>query len=149
MFSSDKSKYTLFNTVYSEILFKGTGDLFQEINCVCKFGGYTMTNYKINPGILPINTPSGEQLRLFTANDRPSGTRFIYMLKNGNASEINTKAIGGYYSKEHILIYGRPDNKNICGIVQLRGGGKLKRKTRKHKNVKKNYGKSKKNKIRL
>jgi hypothetical protein len=149
MFSSDKSNYVLFNTVYSEILFKGTGDLFQEINCVCKFGGYTMSNYTINPGILPINTSSGEQLRLFTANDRPSGTRFIYMLKNGNPSEINTKAIGGYYSKEHILIYGRPDNKNICGIVPLRGGGKLKRKTRKHKNyknVKKNYGKTKKNK---
>ena len=152
MFSSDKSNYALFNTVYSEILFKGTGDLFQEINCVCKFGGYTMTNYKINPGILPINTSSGEQLRLFTANDRPSGTRFIYMLKNGDPSEINTKAIGGYYSKEHILIYGRPDNKNICGIVPLKGGGKVKRKTRKHKNYKnfkKNYGKSKKNKTRL
>jgi hypothetical protein len=150
MFSSDKSNYALFNTVYSEILFKGTGDLFQEINCVCKFGGYTMSNYTINPGILPINTSSGEQLRLFTANDRPSGTRFIYMLKNGDPSEINTKAIGGYYSKEHILIYGRPDNKNICGIVPLKGGGKLKRKTRKrknYKNVKKNYGKSKKNKI--
>jgi hypothetical protein len=141
LFSENPSNYNLFNTVYSEILFKGTGDLFQEINCVCKYGGYTMTNYKINQGILSINTANGEQLRFFAANDRPSGTRFIYMLKNGNSSQINTKAVGGYYSKEHLLLFKRNDNANICATVPSIRGGTLRRKTRKnkkHKYIKRN-----------
>jgi hypothetical protein len=130
----------LFNLVYSEILFKGTGDLFQEINCVSKFGGYTMNNYKIDKGILSYKTSNGEQLRFFAANDRPSGTRFIYMLLNGNSSEINSKAMGGYYSKENILVVKRPENKNNCQpIPSVTGGKKNKTKTKKirnHKNTK-------------
>ena len=44
----------LFNLIYSELLFKGTGDLFQEINCACKYGGYTMANYKSDRDILSL-----------------------------------------------------------------------------------------------
>jgi hypothetical protein len=124
-----------FNIVYSEILFKGTGDLFQEINCVSKFGGYTMKNYKIDSNILSMNTNNGEQLRLFAANDRPSGTRFIFILLNGNPNEINTKAMGGYYSKEKLLIVKHPQNTKNCDIVpEIRGGSKMKRNNRTKKN---------------
>jgi hypothetical protein len=132
----------LFNLVYSEILFKGTGDLFQEINCVSKFGGYKMDNYKIDKGILSIKTSNGDQIRFFAANDRPSGTRFIFMLLNGNPKEINTKAMGGYYSKEKMLIVKRPDNNNNCQPVSVTSGGKKnKNKTRKIKNHKNIYKK--------
>ena len=123
-------------SLYSlEILFKGTGDLFQEINCVSKFGGYTMKNYKIDSNILSMNTNNGEQFRLFAANDRPSGTRFIFMLLNGNPNEINTKAMGGYYSKEKLLIVKHPQNTKNCDIVpEIRGGSKMKRNNRTKKN---------------
>ena len=50
----------------------------------------------------------------FLANDRPSGTRFIYMLLNGAEDEINFKAFGGYYSKEKEVLTKRSDNTNIC-----------------------------------
>jgi len=94
----------LFNLIYSELLFKGTGDLFQEINCACKYGGYTMANYKSDRDILSFRGTDGEQVRFFAANDRPSGTRFIFMLQRGNPEHVNRKAMGGYYSKEFELI---------------------------------------------
>ena len=124
-----------FNIVYSEILFKGTGDLFQEINCVSKFGGYTMTNYNVNAGILPYyKDTGGDQLRFFAANDRPSGTRFMFMLINGDKEEINLKAVGGYYSGNTSLLVKRDENKKICDpiIPYKTKGGKMKyRKTKK------------------
>ena len=140
---SNNNNISLFNLVYSEILFKGTGDLFQEINCVSKFGGYKMDNYTIDKDILSIKTSDGNQLRFFAANDRPSGTRFIYMLLNGNPSEINIKAMGGYYSKEKLLIVKRPDNNNNCQTIPvIRGGKKNINKTRrlkKKRNTKRKY----------
>ena len=131
-----RTDISLFNKVYSEILFKGTGDLFQEINSVCKFGGYKMDNYKIDSGILSMRTTHGDQLRFFAANDRPSGTRFIYMLLNGHPTEINMKAMGGYYSKERILVAKRPENKNTCQAISVVWGGKkykYKNRTKKNK----------------
>lgn len=114
-----------FNTVYSEILFKGTGDIFQEINCVSKFGGYVMdSTYRADPGILSYRTPTGDQLRFFAANDRPSGTRFVFMLVNGRPNEINMKAVGGYYSAENLFLVKRQENTNIC---QLKTGGRRKK----------------------
>jgi hypothetical protein len=85
-----------------------------------------MDNYKIDKGILSIKTNDGDQIRFFAANDRPSGTRFIYMLLNGNLGEINTKAMGGYYSKEKLVIVKRPDNSNNCQIIPVTRGGKRK-----------------------
>lgn len=112
-----------FNRVYSHILIKGTGDLFQEINCVCKHGGYSSTpTTDRDSGILEY-PPSGDQLRLFVAKDRPSGTRFIYMLINGNPHEINTKAVGGYYSTNYTLLVKHHDNTKVCEKV-VSGGRK-------------------------
>jgi hypothetical protein len=133
---SSNNNLQLFNKVYSEILFKGTGDLFQEINCVSKFGGYTMENYTINEGILSYKTATGDQLRLFTANDRPSGTRFIYMLLKGKPKEINIKAMGGYYSKEKQFIVKRNDNTDNCKPVPVTKGGR-KNNTKKMRKIRK------------
>ena len=133
-----------FNKVYSEILFKGTGDLFQEINCVSKFGGYKMTNYKADKGIASYKSKSGDQLRFFAANDRPSGTRFIYMLLKGKPTEINMNAKGGYYSKENVFIVKRPENTKNCSIMT--GGITKKNKKTKKSNKTKKVRKSKHNK---
>jgi hypothetical protein len=133
---SSNNNLQLFNILYSEILFKGTGDLFQEINCVSKFGGYTMENYKTNEGILSYKTSNGNQLRLFAANDRPSGTRFIYMLLKGKPAEINIKAMGGYYSKENIFLVKRDDNVDSCKPEPVTKGGR-KNNTRKMRKLRK------------
>jgi hypothetical protein len=143
LYSNNNNNINLFNIVYSEILFKGTGDLFQEINCVSKFGGYTMDNYTVDKGILSIKTSNGDQLRFFAANDRPSGTRFIYMLLNGRPSEINIKAMGGYYSKEKLVVVKRPDNNNSCQTIEVARGGK--RRINKSRRLKKNRNTKRKN----
>ena len=127
---------TLFNTVYSEILFKGTGDLFQEINCVSKYGGYTMENYEADQGILSY-AESGDQRRFFAANDRPSGTRFIYMLLMGDPNEINVKSMGGYYAGniDKLLIVKRPATK---GGKRITYNSKKNIKSKKNRKTKKN-----------
>lgn len=129
---------SLFNIVFSEILFKGTGDLFQEINCVCKYGGYTMSNYFCDNNILSFNTSTGDQLRLFTANDRPSGSRFIFMLINGQPTEINLNGVGGYYSEELLFLVKRQELKSICPNQNSRGG-KTKKKNKLSKKTRKNH----------
>jgi hypothetical protein len=104
----------LFSLIYKEILFKGVGDLFQEANAAFKYGGYTMENYTCDPDIYSYQETDGNQIRGFLAKDRPSGTRFIFMLLNGSDAEINKKAFGGYYSNEKEILAKRSDNKNIC-----------------------------------
>jgi len=121
-----------FNIIYSEILFKGVGDLFQEINSVCKFGGYTMTNYQAADNIENYKNTSkkGNQIRLFTANDRPSGTRFMFMLRNGRPQDINLLAMGGYFSKNEQLvtkIEGSKPCSSIMGGSNAMGNGKTRR----------------------
>ena len=147
IFTDDPS---LFNIVFSEILFKGIGDFFQEINCVCKNGGYIKGKYDrtsshIAPYFIDDGVSSGDQLRFFVANDRPSGTRFIFMLKYGNPTEINLKAFGGYYSSENKLIIKRDGNANKC--LPIIGGRKTKK--LKKKKVKKTKKYIKKNNISL
>jgi hypothetical protein len=127
---------SLFNKVYSEILFKGTGDLYQEINSVNKYGGYIDDDsYACDSKIIPYRGSGGqwqEPLRFFAANDRPSGTRFIFMLTHGNHEDINKKAVGGYYSKAFNLLLKHHTNTNICG--GFTGGKKKIIKTKKQKN---------------
>jgi hypothetical protein len=145
----------IYKKVFENILFKVVGDLFQEINAVCKYGGYTMNNYGTSDEVLPYNKQeeSGNQLRAFYANDRPSGCRFIFFLNNGNTNEINEKAFGGVYLGNSNLMVKRK-NINMCESEQIngnktkkrkRGGMKLKYKTKQLKENKKNK-KSKKNK---
>lgn len=140
----------IFSVVFNKILSKGVGDLFQEINSVCKFGGYNM-NYYHDGKILSFDTDTGDQTRLFLANDRPSASRFMFMLCHGKDSQINQKAIGGYMSMSNDIIvskYENPknDKPNPCIVenVSVTEGGKnnkVIKKTRKNKNEKKSKNK--------
>jgi len=111
------AKIPIFELIYREILFKGVGDFFQEINAVAKYGGYTMDNmdnYHNDQGIYNYPGSSGNQIRCFLAKDRPSGTRFIYMLLNGRDNQINTKAFGGYYNKDKEVLAKHSTNAKLC-----------------------------------
>lgn len=116
---------------YQYILLKGVGDLFQEINAVCINGAYPIP--RVHEDIYDYN--SNEQPpRLFLANDRPSATRFIFMLTRA-ISGINPNAMGGYYphNKMNALIATYDDKDLVSPIV----GGKHKRKstTKKRKSI--------------
>jgi hypothetical protein len=112
--ATNTKQIKIYALIYREILFKGVGDLFQEINAVAKYGGYT-TKYICDQDIYSY-PQDGNQTRCFLANDRPSGTRFVYMLLNGQENEINKKAFGGYYatSGEKDVLVKRSENANIC-----------------------------------
>jgi hypothetical protein len=91
------------------ILGKGSGDIFQEINVVCKYGGYTS-----GPFYLPENSSNivqwnsdGNAKRFFTANDRPSGVRCVFLITYGKIAQINNWAYGGYKSKNDTLFAKR------------------------------------------
>lgn len=130
----------IFSVVFNKILIKGTGDLYQEINSVCKYGGYVGDNYYCDENILSYNTSSGNQTRFFAANDRPSASRFIFILCNGDENEINTKSLGGYISQSDYFIVSKYTNPkdihpNPCEFepqIMISSGGKSKR----HKNKK-------------
>ena len=122
--------------IFSKILFKGCGDLFQEINSVAKYGAYINNqNYYIDEGIYKY--VHGESQRCFIANDTPSACRFMFMLLEGKKDEINTKAYGGYkYIGEEGFIIKRTENKNNCNNPKTSGGGKTKKNNKKAKNKK-------------
>jgi len=111
--ATNTKQIKIYALIYREILFKGVGDLFQEINAVAKHGGYT--TYFCDQDIYEY-PKNGNEIRCFLANDRPSGTRFIYMLLNGKPEQINTKAFGGYYgvSGEKDVLVKHSSNKKIC-----------------------------------
>ena len=102
---------------------KSMGDYSQELATVSKFGGTTFDNgdavggatgarvkYNIaNTNIItsegikevyPISQPyddSGNSIRLFVANDRPSAYRAIFFITQALDNSYNTKSMGGYY----------------------------------------------------
>jgi hypothetical protein len=97
---------------------------------VCAQGGY-VNNYTYdkdvhNYNIHDKNIHDKNMLRFFAANDRPSGTRFMYMLLNGNKEEINEYAFGGYYSKVDDYIVQRRDKGNLCDTLKQKGGKPIK-----------------------
>ena len=99
----------IFQIFYNEILYKGVGDLFQEINSAVKFGGYTFNNFdsfKQNKNNMTFDK-RGNAIRYFVANDRPSGVRFIMMVTQGKKGEINSGAIGGYFGDKKKLTVER------------------------------------------
>jgi hypothetical protein len=124
-----------FIDIYSELLFKVIGDLFQEANCVCRYGGYTNERYHADAGILPINFANGYTTRMFAANDRPSGGRFNIILAECNQDDINQLAFGGYYSinESFITEYKAPG----------RGGGKSKKQKTSSRRTRKRHHKIK------
>ena len=89
--NSKKNNY--FSIIYQQLLLKGAGDIFQEINAIAKYGGYQEKNItnKLNPFDI-----HGNALRCFVANDRVSVIRFLFIKRWGRKSEINEKAFGGY-----------------------------------------------------
>ena len=112
------------------ILFKGTGDIFQEINALCKYGGYTSSpNYINNTEIIEWDN-TGNVKRIFFANDRPSASRFISMLKEGRDEDVNINASGGYkpFSENEFLVKKELTSDAAGG--EKAGGGKRKTKRR-------------------
>jgi hypothetical protein len=99
-----------FTEIYEQLLLKGVGDLFQEINAVAKWGAYTDMDDNTN---ISSYDDDGDANRIFLANDRPSATRFIFMLLSGK-SGINELAMGGYSDLKLIVkrpvIVKRPDD---------------------------------------
>ena len=123
-----------FTTNMYQILFKGSGDLFQEINAVCKNGGYVTTPTYYDSSIAEFtNKNQGDALRAFYANDRPSACRAFKFLRDGNQSEINQNAFGGYVGKddESYLYFIKPINKYIVT------GGKANKTKKRQQNIKK------------
>lgn len=135
------TKSELLQSFFS-ILAKGAGDIFQEINAVCKYGGYTSTtnNYSINRDIIPWNN-KGDAKRCFLANDRPSATRFIFLssVGVGKANDINKLSFGGYVSDYITVLYQRTTG-NVCDI---KGGTRKHKRKYKHKKYSKKYNRSK------
>ena len=176
--------------VYGEITKKGIGDIFQEVNAMCKYGGYSLIRpnnvvadaaaaayvgdrgtYRVSTERIisylespatqntPINftmpaqanytrirandnaaapNPNGDQLRLFIAEDRPSGFRAGFVRKFGRQQDINNRASGGYYDGTDLGSFiVRPHNMNFCNIPAgvVFGGSTQNRKTRKHKKI--------------
>lgn len=100
-----KNTMPFFKIFYDEILYKGVGDLFQEINSACKFGGY-VSKLTTNSNNVDFNR-DGNAIRFFVANDRPSGVRFAMMITHGRSGEINSGAFGGYYGDQKKFINAR------------------------------------------
>ncbi len=80
---------------------KSLGDVFQEINGVCKNGAYIdSTNnaekYKAGKDIFPHFHKSGITPRIVLSNDRPSGVRIAFILANAHKDSINPVCAGGY-----------------------------------------------------
>ena len=104
-----------FLTGILNILFKGSGDLFQEINAACKWGGYTGGGYSCSSSVVSYNTLNakssndGNTLRMFIANDQPSGCRFAFLLLKGYEEFINKYAFGGYMGIGKTLLVTRAD----------------------------------------
>jgi len=104
-----------FLTIILNILFKGSGDLFQEINAVCKWGGYADSGYSCSHSVVKYNASNtkssndGNALRMFIANDQPSGCRFAFLLLNGYKEFTNEYAFGGYMGIGKTLLVTRAD----------------------------------------
>jgi hypothetical protein len=149
---TDYNKNALLNAFFT-ILGKGAGDIFQEINTVCKNGGYTHPSINVSGSSSSSSSSSqtysplfsddniarwsdGNAKRCFAANDRPSATRFIFLVKYGNANQINQYSFGGYVSNEDYLVK-RTDGP-VCMYPTIRGGSiKRKHNSKKHKKMKK------------
>jgi hypothetical protein len=108
-----------FKNLFAELLFKGRGDLDQEINAAIKNGAYT-TPLSYTKNIERFNT-DGHAMRYFVANDRPSACRFMYILKNAPANIVNKRAFGGYFSNIKRVLVKHDEMPNPCSIS---GGGR-------------------------
>lgn len=138
-------------TIYF-ILFKGVGDLFQEINAVAERGSYLNIPPKYliaedKKEIARITPNRLNTARLFLANDRPSAVRFGFILKRAN-SGVNQYAYGGFYTqdKQKTTIFSKSNIASICQKCAGEGvrGGNLKQKNKKYTSIKNRKYKNKK-----
>ena len=87
---------------FSKLVFKGCGDLFQEINAVCEHGGYKkglgyQSYFKddaLHSQMIRWNRDSNKK-RLVLSNDRPSAARAMIMLACTD-SGVNALGQAGY-----------------------------------------------------
>lgn len=119
---SSQTIQSLLNAVFT-ILGKGSGDIFQEINSVCKNGGYKQeAQYNNNSMIQWPSNGKGDCMRFFAATDRPSAARFVFLLLQGKPAEINQLAFGGYISKSEggdCIVFKPQKQKNDGKIVPV------------------------------
>jgi predicted nucleic acid-binding Zn-ribbon protein len=99
------------------ILGKGAGDIFQEINSICKNGGYIGIPNYLSTNIMPWNEHDGNGVRFFAAKDRPSAARFMFLTWFGRDDQINISSAGGFISetKEVLVTRNEPFKDNFCG----------------------------------
>lgn len=112
-------KHIFENLIWKDILYKGFGDISQEISCICRYGGY-VAKYQVDTDVFSyydcVNYP-GWQIRLCVGGDRPSGIRSFVALTEGQPHEINMFARTGYYVDGYPtndFIGKRPELKNFC-----------------------------------
>jgi uncharacterized protein YktA (UPF0223 family) len=143
------NNFNFFFNILANIYYKGSGDLFQEINVVCKNGAYLNDgSYYADPTIIKwgFTRTDGNTLRMFLARDRPSACRFAFMTVFGDDAGVNKFAFGGYSSTIKTLIVSRqkvinPNKKGkdlLCKNVGLKGGYKL---TKRNRYINKKYNK--------
>jgi hypothetical protein len=132
---------SIFTVLFKNILFKGVGDIFQEINAIAKFGGYTGDQYKCGSNIEKYmdgnGNGTGNASRCFVAKDRVSVSRYLFIRGFGKDSEINLSTSGGY-------IDGFNSDINMGWSQKLVGGNV--RRTSKNKKYRKITTKTRKNK---
>lgn len=117
LYGINEENNQFFKDIFAELLFKGRGDLDQEINSAIKNGAYqgTISYPKPKLNISKFDS-SGHAVRYFVANDRPSACRFMYMLKNAPDNMVNKNAFGGYFSNNKKVLVNRSQNAFIGGI---------------------------------
>lgn len=114
-------KFTFVNELIKIGNLKSLGDVFQEINGICKNGAYVKSSYShgsdVNPHFKNEDTP-----RVVLSNDRPSGVRIAFSLICASEG-INSKSIGGYTGGETIIVRRTP----IVEILEVEKNVKRKR----------------------
>jgi len=148
-------KLNIIQLFYQFSLFKGLGDISQEMTAVIKFGGYggKDKDYKSGGSNLESFDTNGNAFRFFLAGDILSANRFILTLnyglkysnenQNNNMNNINIKSYGGFlhnYNCNPSAMYLVERN----NTQELTGGNKYKK--NKTLKIKKKYFKHKRNK---
>ena len=110
---------SIFTSLLRNLLFKGVGDIFQEINAICAFGGYDGNKYESGDKVIGYYKDNSKNApRCFVAKDRVSVCRYLFIRKQGDPDEINTTTSGGYIDGAD-----NPSNIGISyKIIPKRGG---------------------------
>ena len=108
---------SIFTSLLKNLLFKGVGDIFQEINAICAFGGYDGNEYKSGVNVIGYTDKNKNAPRCFVAKDRVSVCRYLFIRKQGDPNEINETTSGGYIDGAD-----NPSNTGVSYRIPQRGG---------------------------